>query len=53
MVKTVKCPLCAEIISGADENELLKNGLAHAKAAGHPNPTSEQIEELRKSVRNN
>ena len=50
MVLTIKCPLCKEEIQGADEDDLLKNGLVHAKAAGHREPTPEEVEQMRKMV---
>ncbi|TXT53283.1 MAG: hypothetical protein BAJALOKI1v1_2550002 [Promethearchaeota archaeon] len=51
MVKVINCPICKAEIKGANEDELLKNGLAHAKEAGHRDPTDEEIEQLRKMVR--
>lgn len=51
-VKVISCPLCKAEIKGADEDALLKNGLAHAKEAGHRMPTKEEIEQMRKLVKN-
>ena len=51
VVKVINCPLCDAEIKGDNEDELLKNGLAHAKEAGHRDPTPEEIEQLRKMVR--
>lgn len=35
MAKQVVCPPCGEVITGADDDELVTNVIGHAKNHGH------------------
>ncbi len=51
MAKALACPVCGVKITGRTTDDVMQNGMEHAKKAGHPEMSPEAMDQLKAQIK--